>query len=351
MATPHVAGAWAVMKQATGGSVSSILSALQSTGVSITDSNGITKKRIQLDNAAGTVVPSAPILKSPSGNIYTALPKYKWNTAAGATDYRIQVKDKNSQVVIDAWYTKAQANCANNVCKKTPATLLKLGNHTWKIKAKNKAGSSAWSSIMTFTTKIPPTPILKSPSGNVYSRILKYKWKISYSASHYRLQVKNASGKVLIDKWYTKSQVGCANGVCSKTLLLTLTPGTNSWMVKAKSNWGVTAWSTKMNIKGRVPTPAPVIRSPIGKITDTTPRYKWETSYSATHYRVKVKRFDGKVMIDKWYTKAEAACVNGICAFSPNIKLPKGYWFKWWVKAKNYIGTTAWSARKDFKVQ
>jgi subtilisin len=53
MAAPHVAGAWAIMKQRfPSESVSQILSRLQSTGVGITDSrNGITKSRIQVDAA------------------------------------------------------------------------------------------------------------------------------------------------------------------------------------------------------------------------------------------------------------------------------------------------------------
>ncbi len=61
MATPHVAGAWAVLKQAVpGGSVSTILTALQQTGASITDSrNGITKPRIQIDAALATLASQA----------------------------------------------------------------------------------------------------------------------------------------------------------------------------------------------------------------------------------------------------------------------------------------------------
>ena len=54
MATPHVAGAWAVLKQqaALTASVDTILQTLQNTGVSVTDSrNAITKKRIRLNAA------------------------------------------------------------------------------------------------------------------------------------------------------------------------------------------------------------------------------------------------------------------------------------------------------------
>ena len=54
MATPHVAGAWADMKETTpGASVSTVLSALQSTGKPITDiDNGVVKPRIRVLSAS-----------------------------------------------------------------------------------------------------------------------------------------------------------------------------------------------------------------------------------------------------------------------------------------------------------
>lgn len=56
MAAPHVAGAWAVLKQQNPqASVSDIFDAIASTGVPITDPrNGITRSRLQLDAALGT---------------------------------------------------------------------------------------------------------------------------------------------------------------------------------------------------------------------------------------------------------------------------------------------------------
>jgi subtilisin family serine protease len=53
MATPHVAGAWAVMRQVSAVSVPTILSHLQSTGKPITDpDNGVTKPRIRVLSAS-----------------------------------------------------------------------------------------------------------------------------------------------------------------------------------------------------------------------------------------------------------------------------------------------------------
>ena len=56
-AAPHVAGAWAVLKsKAPNASVEQVLSALKSTGVSITDSrNNLTRPRIQVDAAVGAL--------------------------------------------------------------------------------------------------------------------------------------------------------------------------------------------------------------------------------------------------------------------------------------------------------
>src|SRR5262245_27391323 len=60
MATPHVAGAWAVLKQAApNATVDQILSALQTTGVPITDiDSGVTKPRIRIDQALAVLVPT-----------------------------------------------------------------------------------------------------------------------------------------------------------------------------------------------------------------------------------------------------------------------------------------------------
>lgn len=71
MAAPHVTGAWAMKKQQSpSASVAEILSSLQSTGVSITDRNGITKKRIKLDTAAAPPPPVVPPRPDGSYPIY-----------------------------------------------------------------------------------------------------------------------------------------------------------------------------------------------------------------------------------------------------------------------------------------
>jgi len=56
MATPHVAGAWAVLKsRKPTATVDEVFAALRDTGVPVTDTNGITKPRIKLDAAINAI--------------------------------------------------------------------------------------------------------------------------------------------------------------------------------------------------------------------------------------------------------------------------------------------------------
>ena len=66
MAAPHVAGAWAALKQAApSASVDAVLAALQQSGKPITDfRNGVIKPRIQLLGALARLLPERPFLEA-----------------------------------------------------------------------------------------------------------------------------------------------------------------------------------------------------------------------------------------------------------------------------------------------
>jgi len=69
MATPHVAGAWAVLKQAApAATVDQILSALQTTGLPITDTrSGTVKPKIRVDQALSALLPTIGALSPNQG--------------------------------------------------------------------------------------------------------------------------------------------------------------------------------------------------------------------------------------------------------------------------------------------
>jgi subtilisin family serine protease len=78
MATPHVTGTWAVLKQAApNASVDQILSALQTTGLPVSETNGgvtITKPRIRVDQALAVLVPTISSVSPSQGSPGTAVP-------------------------------------------------------------------------------------------------------------------------------------------------------------------------------------------------------------------------------------------------------------------------------------
>ncbi len=77
MATPHVAGAWAVLKEANPTATpAEILAALQQYGISVTDSrNGLIRSRIQLDRAAAALQPATWVGNTADWNTLT-----NWST-------------------------------------------------------------------------------------------------------------------------------------------------------------------------------------------------------------------------------------------------------------------------------
>jgi Subtilase family len=91
MATPHVTGAWAVLKQAApSASVDQILSALQTTGVPVSETNGgvtITKARIRIDQALAVLVPTISSVAPTQGAGGSSVPVTITGTGftAGAT--------------------------------------------------------------------------------------------------------------------------------------------------------------------------------------------------------------------------------------------------------------------------
>jgi len=70
MATPHVAGTWAILKQAAPtATVDQILAALQSTGLPITDtrpSGSVTKPRIHVADALSALTPTPVLTVTPA---------------------------------------------------------------------------------------------------------------------------------------------------------------------------------------------------------------------------------------------------------------------------------------------
>ncbi len=113
------------------------------------------------------VAPSAPTLLSPtdaSTGIAIA-PTLSWNAAAGAITYQIQV----SSVANFATTVYDQSGIAITSAVVSPA-LLNNTIYYWRVNATNTAGTSAWSSVWSFTTSpiVPGEYALHFGSGGAY---------------------------------------------------------------------------------------------------------------------------------------------------------------------------------------
>ncbi len=97
MATPHVAGAWAVMRSAKSDmTVTEGLAALQATGTSITDTRttpNYTKPRINIDNAIKTLYVTAPSLSPAPGEYATPQTITFTGSTSGSTLFYTTVSD------------------------------------------------------------------------------------------------------------------------------------------------------------------------------------------------------------------------------------------------------------------
>lgn len=151
MATPHVTGSWALIRQkAPSYSVANTLNALVSTGVSSTDSNGITKSRINVNSALNSVVaptvPTAPSSLSVSVFSSTQINLSWVDNSNNETSFLIYRKT-------GAGGTYAQiASVGANVTSYSNSGLSASTTYYYVVYASSSAGSSVASNEVNGTT-------------------------------------------------------------------------------------------------------------------------------------------------------------------------------------------------------
>lgn len=135
---------------------------------------------------------------------------------------------------------------------KSIASLSPSTPYYWRVNAKNSGGTSAWSSIFSFTTgtpqSVPGTPSLSLPADKSTNQSLTptFSWNAVSNATTYRLQVSSVSTfkSLVIDD----STITSSNSIPTNPLSLKIT---YFWRVVAKNSagWGTTSpiWSFTTN--------------------------------------------------------------------------------------------------------
>ena len=91
--------------------------------------------------------PSAPKILAPNeGGDADMTPTFSWLAMGGSTVYHLQVDD-------NADFSSPEVNQSVETTDYTMSTALPQGRHSWRVRAANHIGESAWSDINDFTTK------------------------------------------------------------------------------------------------------------------------------------------------------------------------------------------------------
>jgi len=149
-------------------------------------------------NLTGNLPPSAPNLISPSnGSINVDLnPTLRWTQVSGSTNYHLQIAK-------DSIFTQIVFNDSTITSNSKEIQLQSKTKYFWRVRAKNNAGWSPFSSIWNFTTRpnLPSPPNLYSPQkGSIGVTIpVEFKWFSSAEAENYSLIVSEDSNFTILN--------------------------------------------------------------------------------------------------------------------------------------------------------
>jgi hypothetical protein len=188
-AAPHVAGAWAVMKQRKpNASVDEIEAAFDATGKPITVA-GVTRKRINIAEALLELTDDPiddnnqiPVALTPTGTIDTNQPTFTWSAVAGADTYAVYAVDAAGERKVWNLVGAANAGCESGTgtCSYThsSAVFAEGEGGFWNVRTAHDQQHGIESNSLGFsveTTDTPVTPISsledtcqqgKAPFGN-----------------------------------------------------------------------------------------------------------------------------------------------------------------------------------------
>ena len=251
--------------------------------VAALDSSAVNRSPFSLPWAFTTIIaaPSTPQLSSPvsASKAVTVVPALAWKRSPLASRYRLQVATDTlfTAVVLD-----------DSTIVDTTRTLDSLATYTkyyWRVLASNVGGTSTFSAIWTFTTRLAP-PNLVAPLNNASDQpvTVQLQWTSLASAKTYRMQLSTDSTLQTLavdDSTLTSASrwlVGMQHGV------------KYYWRVAAKAADGsASAYAPVRAFTTIVDTPSATIAlSPSGGTKDISRSvlFQWSSSARATSYQL-----------------------------------------------------------------
>jgi hypothetical protein len=350
MAAPHVAGAWAVIREARPeASLTAIFNALRQTGTLRADAgSGVNYPRINIDSAVNSLVN----LISPSATtVYTTRPTFSWSHLTGATYYEIIVTTNGVQS-FGQWVqvnVPGGASCTTTTCTYrpqttvTPVSAINSANMQWFARAffgaTNTTGDyiGPETFIISSPTQTAPAPGAGSQSDGTFT----YQWNTIPGATHYQLYVQLGTG-MFIDRWVLASSQ-CDDDNCAYTPPEIHYNGSYSWFVRGYGPEGYSLWRGPLAFTQAASTPAiPSLLSPNNgqNIADNLVNLQWSHAPGNSYYQVYVVNSVGTAVLNATYLvgSADIPTCNSNCTLSAAI--PGAGGFTWYVRA---YGPGGWS--------
>lgn len=226
-----------------------------------------------------------------------------WSVAPGASGYDLEIDG-----AVRTWVSRSIAHLY----------LAPNSTHTYRVRSKNWAGTSAWSALVSATTPgssvVPPMPTGLTATAGSSSQI-DVRWSSAIGLTGYDLEV---DGAVKTNVTSPYAHTGLAAG------------STHTYRVRALNSAGASPWSSVVSATtsgGSVVPPVP------GGLTVTVAsssqvNVSWNSATSATSYDLEV---DGTIK-------------TGVASPYAHTGLYGGSTHTYRVRAKNTAGASAWSA-------
>jgi hypothetical protein len=286
-------------------------------------------------------IPSPPVLHLPTDGdtTVTILPTLTWAGDPCSKQFHLQVAtDTNftvSSIVLDTVTGITSYRFTTRLQTKTW--------YYWQVSSAGVLGAGAFSRRSFETVKIgPPTvPVLISPADGAtgVSPTPTFSWHAVYQADTYRLQVARDTqftSVVFDDSTLTDT---------SKQIPAISSCSQYYWRVQSKNTVGISAFSSRRAFHTQVLTPAtpsPISPPPNGTGVPVQPTFEWSSSFCVSTYELQVARdaqFNVLVYDDSLITDTSRQI--------PAIRSCTQYF--WRVRAKNYVGVSAWSPTQTFQ--
>jgi len=191
--------------------------------------------------------PPAPTPSTPANgsSVCHAPPTLSWESASGATSYRVQVDDDPS------FSSPPHAEITSNTYYTVESTLPE-GTHHWRVQGLNACGAGDWSPGQSFALlSTPAAPTLSTPAdeSTISSIIPTFRWVEVSEATAYRLQVTKG---LSFDSPDIDTTVSYTSYAPDSPL-----PGSNTyhWHVRADNACGAGPWSETWTFTSPAPSP------------------------------------------------------------------------------------------------